>query len=58
MRYRGDEAQRVKPQDERAAAETIAKLRSGEIDMRDVMVEAPAPGTLTALVVNGKPARR
>lgn len=40
-RYYGEEAQPVTLKDCQAAYMTIAKLRAGQIDFSDVMVEAP-----------------
>lgn len=50
-KYQGEEAQKVTLKDCHNANMTIAKLRAGQLDFSDVMVEAPAKGTLTAYVV-------
>ena len=50
-KYYGEEAQRVTLRDEQAAHMTIAKLRAGQIDFSDVMVDAPKKGEIPAFVV-------
>jgi hypothetical protein len=51
-RYYGEEAQRVTLKDCQAAHMTIAKLRAGQIDFSDIMVEAPK--CVTAVLVEEK----
>ena len=48
-RYHGEEAQRVTLKDCQAANMTIAKLRAGQIDFSDIMVDAPK--NISAVVV-------
>ena len=50
-RYYGEEAQRITWKEEQAANMTIAKLRAGQIDFSDVMVETPKAGEITAYVI-------
>ena len=51
-RFYGEEAQRVSLKDCQAAYMTIAKLRAGQLDLSDIMEEAPKRGEITATVTD------